>query len=180
VGSGYVAGPRELRLRVQVLHDLLVQFGAGQDRQQLRRPLRRAIVRPAMADGALAQMTCHGQPQGRRQHQEVSATALLRIAVTLSISQYLPQLTAPGSITTGRVQGGFRGREQGDLESAQYRLPVLAAEPPNLGNAGAKFQCCLPAVQATRHEQVEEPLPGFRQSGDDLIKPVPQRCPAGG
>jgi hypothetical protein len=51
-------------------------------------------------------------------------------------SQYLPQFPAPGSVTA-RVRGSFRGRERGDLESAQYRLPVLAAQPPDLGDAGA-------------------------------------------
>jgi len=40
-------------------------------------------------------------------------------------------------VTPRRVKGSFRGRERGDLESAQYRLPVLAAQPPDLGNAGA-------------------------------------------
>jgi hypothetical protein len=131
-----LAGPRELRRRVQVLHDLLVQFGAGQDRQQPRRPPRRVIVTPALAGAALAQVPCHGQPKGSRQHHDVSPAALLRIAVMLSISQYLPQFPAPGSVTTRHAQGSFRGRERGDLESAQYRLPVLAAQPPNLGNVG--------------------------------------------
>ena len=63
-------------------------------------------------------------------------TALLRIAVMPSISQYLPQFPASGS-TTRRVQGSFGGRERGDLESAQYRLPVLAAQPPDLDHGGA-------------------------------------------
>jgi hypothetical protein len=130
-------GPRELRHRAQTLRDLLVQFGAGQHRQQLRRPPAHAIVAPALAGTALAQVPGHGHPKGNGQHRGVSPAALLPIAVPLSISQYLPQFPAPGSVTTRRVQGSFRGRERGDLESAQYRLPVLAAQPPDLGNAGA-------------------------------------------
>jgi hypothetical protein len=116
---------------------LLVQFGVGQDRQQLRRPPRHAIVAPALAGAALAQVPGHGQPKGSRQHHDVSPTALPGIAVMLRISQYLPQFPAPASITPRRVQGCFPGRERGDLKSAQYRLPVLAAQPPNLGNVGA-------------------------------------------
>jgi hypothetical protein len=122
---------------VQALHDLIDQFGIGQDRQQLGRPPRRAVVAPALAGAALAQVPCHGQPKGSRQHHDLSPAAVLRIAVMLSFSQYLPQFPAPGSITTWRAQGSFPGRERGDLESAQYRLPVLPAQPPNLGDVGA-------------------------------------------
>ena len=129
-------------------------------------------------------MPGHGQPKGSRQHHDVSPGALLRSAVLLSIGQYLPQVTAAGSITAGLVPTGFPGREfpgreRGDLESAQYRLPVLAEQPPNLGHVGGQFPCRVPAVQASRHEQVEEPLPGFWQRGHDLLKPVLQRCPPG-
>jgi len=35
----------------------------------------------------------------------------------------------------------------------------------------------VPAIQAPRDEQVEEPLPGFGQRSCDLLKPVTQRCP---
>ena len=174
-----IPGPRELRQRAQALHDLLVQFGAGQHRQQLRPPPARAVVTPALAGTALAQVPGHGHPKGNRQYRSGSTAALLPVAVPLSFSQYLPQFPAPGSATTWRVQGSFRGRERGDLESAQYRLPVLAAQPPDLGNAGAQFQCCVPAVQAPCDEQVEEPLPGFGQRSYDLLKPVTQRCPPG-
>jgi hypothetical protein len=118
VGTGCVAGPRERRHRVRVLHDFLGQFGGGQDRQQPRRPPRHAIVAPALAGAALAQVACHGQSKGSRQHHDVSPTAPLPIAIVLSISQYLPQFPAPGSITAWRVQGSFRGRERRDLESA--------------------------------------------------------------
>jgi hypothetical protein len=135
-GLGRFPGPREFRHRAQVLRDLLVQFGAGQYRQQLRRPLARAVVTPALAGAALAQVPCHGHPKGNRQHRGVPPP-LLPVGVPLSISQYLPQFPAPGSVTARRAQGGFRGRERGDLESAQYRLPVLAAQPLDLGNAGA-------------------------------------------
>jgi hypothetical protein len=137
VRTGCVAGPRERQHRAQALHELLVQFGAGQDRQQLRRPPRHAIVAPALAGAALAQVPCHGQPKGSGQHHDASPAALLQIAVMLSVRQYLPQFPAPGSITAWRVQRSFPGRECGDLESAQYRLAVLAAQPPDLGNVGA-------------------------------------------
>jgi hypothetical protein len=122
---------------VQVLHDLLGQFSAGQDRQQLRRPPRHAVVAPALTGAALAQVPCHGQPKGGRQHHDVPPAAFLQVAVALAISQYPPQFPAPGSVSAWRVQGTFPGRERGDLESAQYRLPVLAAQPPDLGNVGA-------------------------------------------
>jgi hypothetical protein len=131
-----LVGPRELRRLTQALHDLLGQVGASQDRQQPRRPHHRAIVAPAPAGAALAQVPCHAQPECGRQHHDVSPTALLRIAVRPSISQYLPQFPAPGS-TTGRVRRSFGGRERGDLEGAQDRLPVLAAQPPHLGRGGA-------------------------------------------
>jgi hypothetical protein len=134
--TGCVAGPRELRHRVQVLRDLLAQFGAGQNRQQLRTPHRRAIVTPALAGAALAQVPGHGQPKGSGQHHDVTPSPLLLVVVLLSISQYLPQFPAPGRITL-RVQGSLGGGERGDLESPQYRLPVFAAQPPNFGNAGA-------------------------------------------
>jgi len=146
MGSGCGAGPavrpcagvglRGLRRRVQDLHDLVVQFGAGQDRQQLRCPPRHAVVTPVLAGAAQAHVACHGQPQGSRQHHRVTPNALLRVAVTRSVSQYLPQFTAFRSLATQRVQGCFR-RERGDLESAQYRLPVLAPQPPDPGNVGA-------------------------------------------
>lgn len=174
------AGPRDLRHRVRALHDLLVQFGVGQDRQQLRCPPRHAIVAPALAGAALAQVPCYGQPKGSRQHHDAWPAALPRIAVMPSVSQYLSQFPAPGSITTWRVHPSFPGRERGDLESAQYRLPVLAAQPPNLGNVGPQFPCRVPAIQASCHEQIEEPLPGLGQRGHDLLKPALQRCPPGG
>jgi hypothetical protein len=56
MGTWYRAGLPELRHRLQVLHNLLVQFGAGQDRQQLRRPPRHVVVTPALAGSALAQV----------------------------------------------------------------------------------------------------------------------------
>lgn len=174
MGAGGADGPRELQQRVQVLHDLLVQFDPGQNRQQLRTPRRGAFAPPALAGTALAQVPRHGQPEGGRQHHDGPANPLVRIAVRLGVSQYLPQFPAPGSAARC-VQGRLGGGERGNLDGAQYRLPVLAAQPPNLGDVSAKFQCRLLAVQATRHEQVEEPLPGFGQRGHDLPKPVPQR-----
>jgi hypothetical protein len=135
-GLGRIPGPPEFRQDAQGLHDLLVQFAPGQHRQQLCRPPARAVVTPALAGAALAQVPCHGHPKGNRQHRGVPP-AFLPIGVPLSISQYLPQFPAPGSAAARRAQGGFRGRERGDLESAQYRLPVLAAQPLDLGNAGA-------------------------------------------
>ena len=67
----------------------------------------------------------------------MTPAARMRIAVMLSISQCLPQFPAPGTLAPRLVRGSFRGRERGDLEGAQYRLPVLATQPPDLGNAGA-------------------------------------------
>jgi len=67
----------------------------------------------------------------------VTPAALVRTAVALSISQYLPQLPASGSLAPRLAQGRFRGRERSDLEGAQYRVPVLATQPLNLGHAGA-------------------------------------------
>jgi hypothetical protein len=61
----------------------------------------------------------------------------MRIAVLLTSSHHLPQFAAPRSLVPRLVRGSFRGRERGDLEGAQYRLPVLAAHSPNLGNSGA-------------------------------------------
>ena len=93
-------------------------------------------------------MARHGQPQVGGQHHAVPPNALVRTAVPLSISQYQPQFHAPGSLATERVQGSFRGRERGDLESAQYRVAVLAAQPPGLGDVGAQFHRGVPAVQS--------------------------------
>ena len=145
MGTRRVGGPRELRHGVQALRDWLARFGAllarfdvGEDRQQQRRPPCHAIVAPALAGAALAQMPGHGQPNGSGQHHGVSPSARLRIADSVpSISQHLAQFPAPGSIATWGVQAGFPGRERGDLERAQDRLPVLPAQPPNLGNVGA-------------------------------------------
>ena len=81
-------------------------------------------------------MPGHGQPKGGRQHDDVWPGALRRIAVALSVGQYLPQFPAAGS-TTRLVQASFPGRERGDLESPQYGLPVLVAQPPNLGDVRA-------------------------------------------
>jgi len=55
----------------------------------------------------------------------------------LSGSKYLPQFRAPGGLAPRLVQRCVRGRERGDLEGAQYRLPVLATQSSDLGNAGA-------------------------------------------
>jgi hypothetical protein len=123
MGTGCGAGPRELRHEAQVFHDLLAQFGAGQDRQQLRLPPRHAVVTLLLAGDALTQVACHGQPKGSGQHRAGSPPALSRIAVMRSVGQYLPQFPAPGGLTA-RIRGSFR-RERGDLESAQDRLPVL-------------------------------------------------------
>jgi hypothetical protein len=67
----------------------------------------------------------------------VTPAARMRVTVMLGISQYLPQFPAPRTLAPRLARGSFRGRERGDLEGAQYRLPVLAAQSPNLGNAGA-------------------------------------------
>jgi hypothetical protein len=135
----------------RVLHHLLGQFGAGQDGQQPGRPPRHEIGTPVAAGSALACVACHGQPQGSRQHHAVTPNALMRTAVALSSSEYLPEFPAPGSLITQPVRARFRS-ERGDLESAQYRLPVLAAQPPDLGDVGAQFPCRVPAIQASCHE----------------------------
>jgi hypothetical protein len=136
----------------RVLHDLLGQFGVGQDGQQLRRPPRHEIVTPVAAGFTLAYVACHGQPQGCRQHHAVTPNALMRTGVALSgSSKYLPEFPAPGSLITQPVRARFRS-ERGDLESAQYRLPVLAAQPSNLGGVGAQFPCRVPVIQTPCHE----------------------------
>jgi hypothetical protein len=144
-------GPRGLRQMARVLHDLLGQFGVGQDGQQIGRPPRHEIVTPVAAGFALAYVACHGQPQGSRQHHAVTPNALIRIAVALSSSEYLPEFPAPGSLITQPVRARFRS-ERGDLESAQYRLPVLVAQPSNLGDVGAQFSRRVPAIQTSCHE----------------------------
>jgi hypothetical protein len=167
----------ELRHRLQVLHDLLVQFGVGQDRQQIGRPPRHAVVTPVLAGTALAQVAGQGQPHGGGQHRRTAPAVLSRIAVVAaSVSQHLSQFPAPGRPDAGWVRRGFRGGEDGDLESPQDGLPVLATQSPNLGNGRPEFQCRVPAVQAPRHEQVAHPLPGFWQRGHDALQPLPQRC----
>jgi hypothetical protein len=87
MGTGCGAGLPELRRRLRVLHDLLGRFVPGQDRQQLRRPPCHAIVSPALAGSALAQVAGKGQPHGSRQHHEVTPAALVPVAVVLSVSQ---------------------------------------------------------------------------------------------
>jgi len=136
-GTGRGAGRPGLRHRLRVRRDLLVPFGLGQDRQQLRRPPCHAIVTSALADCALAQVAGKGQPHGSRQHYKVTPAELVRTAVVLGLSQYLPQLPALRSVAPRLVRGSFRGGERGDLEGAQDRVPVLAAQPLNLGHAGA-------------------------------------------
>jgi hypothetical protein len=135
----------------RVLHDLLGQFGVSQDGQQFGRPPRHEIVTPVAAGLALAYVACEGQPQGSRQHHAVTPNVLMRTAVALSSSAYLPEFPAPGSLITQPVRARFRS-ERGDLESAQYRLPVLAAQPSNLGDVGAQFPCRVPAIQTPCHE----------------------------
>jgi hypothetical protein len=76
------------------------------------------------------------QPQVSRQHQAVRPNALAYTAVTQAISQYLPHLPAAESFAAQRAQGEFGGRECVDFESAQYRLAVLAAQPPGHGGVG--------------------------------------------
>jgi hypothetical protein len=173
MGTGHGPGLPEPRCRRQVLHDLLAQLGVGQDRQQLGRPPRHAVVAPALAGTALAQVAGQGQPQGSRQHYRVALTALMRIAVVAArISQHLPQFPAPGSPDAGWVLGGFG--EGGDLKGAHEGLPVLATQSPDLGHGRPEFQCRVPAVQAPGHEQVVHPLTGFRQRGHDALQPLPQ------
>ncbi len=159
------------------MNDVLVQLGSCEDRQKLRRPLRHAVGTPLTAVFALPGVAGHGQPQVNGQHHVVPPDALVRTAVVLSVSQHLPQFPAPGCLVTKRVDRGFRGRERGDLESAQYRLPVISAQPPSLGGVGAEFHRGVPAVQSPPHEQVIHLLPRFRQREDDLLQPAPQRCP---
>jgi len=176
MGTWRGSGLPELRHRLQVLPDLFVQFGVGQDRQQLWRPPRHAVVTPILAGTALAQVAGQGQPQGSGQHYRVAPTVLMRISiVAASIRQHLPQLPAPGSPDAGWVHGGCRGAEDGDLEGAQDGLPVLAPQAPNLGHGRPEFQCRVPAVQAPRHEQVVHPLPRLWQRGHDALQPLPQR-----
>ena len=178
MGTWRGAGLPELRYRLQVLHDLLMQFGVGQDREQLGRPARHAVVTPVLAGTALAQVAGQGQPQGSGQRYRAAPTVLLRIAIVAAsiISQHLSQFPAPGSPDAGWVHGRFRGGEGGDLEGAQDGLPVLATQSPDLGNGRPELKGRVPAVQAPRHEQVVHPLPGFWQRGHDALQPLPQRC----
>ena len=179
MGAGCGAEPVEPRRPVRALHDLLVQLGAGQDRQDLGRPPGQVIVTPGLAGAALAQVPYHGQPKGSGQHRDLRRGAVGRIAVAVSVGQQLPQVPASEIIPAWLVTAVFHDRERGDLEGAQYRLPVLAPQPPDLGYVAAEFPCRAPAVQAARHEQVEEPLPGFWQRGRDLLEPVLQRRASG-
>lgn len=87
MGAGYGTEPAEPRRQVQALHDLLVQFGAGQDRQDLRCPPGQVIVTPGLAGAALAQVPCHGQPKGSGQHHDLPPGAVGRIAVAASVGQ---------------------------------------------------------------------------------------------
>ena len=177
MGTWPGAGLPELQHRLQVLHDLLVQFGVGQDRQQLGRPPPHAVVTPMLAGTALAQVAGQGQSQGSGQHDRVAPTVLMRIAtVAAIISEHLSQFPAPGSLDPGRHHGGFRVGEGGDLEGALDGLPVLATHSPDLGNGRPEFECRVRAVQAPRHEQVVHPLPGFWQRGHDALQPLPRRC----
>ena len=54
----------------------------------------------------------------------------------MSVSQEVPQFPAPGSRAAKHVERQIRIRERGDLEGAQYRLPVLTTQSPDLGNHG--------------------------------------------
>ncbi|HEX6519167.1 MAG TPA: hypothetical protein VF070_04020 [Streptosporangiaceae bacterium] len=135
----------------RILHDSLGQFGLGQDGQQLGRPPCRENLTPVAARFALAYVASHGQPQGSRQHHAVTPNALMRGGASLSSSEYLPQFPAPGSLITQPVRAHFRS-ERGDLESAQYRLPVLATQPSDLGDVGAQFPRRVPAIQTSCHE----------------------------
>jgi hypothetical protein len=162
--------------RLQVLDDLLVQFGAHQDRQEVRCPLRGAIVTPVAAGVAVAHVGCHGQPQVSGQHQAVRLDALRHPPVTLGVKKQLPQFPAPEILAVHRGQGSRGGREGSDLESAQHGLAVLTAQPLSLGDAGAQFERGIPAVHGALHEQVVQLLPGFWQRGHDLLEPVLQRC----
>jgi hypothetical protein len=162
-----------LRQRLQVLHDLLEYFDVGQDRQQLGRPPRHAVVTPVLAGAALVQMAGQGQPGGCRQHDGVPPAVLLLIAVTVSVSQQVPQFPAPGGPAAKQVQRQVRIGERGDLKGAQYRLPVLATQSANLGDGGPEFRGRVAAVQAPDDEQLVHPLPGFGQRGHDLLQPAP-------
>jgi hypothetical protein len=168
-GTCRAVGSRGLGDRAQILDDLFVQFGARDDRENLLCPPRHAVVPPLAAGAALAHVARHGQPQLRRQHKVVPPNALMRIATTPSIGKYLPQLPAPEGLAPQRVHVGFRGRERGDLESAQYRLAVLAPQPPGASDVGAQFRRRVSAVQGPSHEQVVHLLPGFGQRGHDLL-----------
>jgi len=66
----------------------------------------------------------------------VTPAVRLGIAVTVSVSQEVPQFPAPGSRAAKHVERQIRIRERGDLEGAQYRLPVLTTQSPDLGNHG--------------------------------------------
>jgi hypothetical protein len=120
-------------------------------------------------------MVRQAQPRSCRQHDGVTPAVLTRIAVAVSTGQYVPQFRAPSRAAAKRIQGQIRIRERGDLEAAQYRLPVLTTQAPDLGNGGTQFHCRDPAVQASCHEQVVHPLPGFRQRGHDALQPIPER-----
>lgn len=137
MGAAGGAEPVEPRRQVQAFHDLLVQFGAGQDRQDLRRPPGQVIVTPGLAGGALAQVPYHGQPKGSGQHHDLPPGAVGRIAVAAGLGQQLPQFPAAGIIAAWLVTVGFPDRERGDLERTQQRLPVLAPQPPDLSDVGA-------------------------------------------
>jgi hypothetical protein len=90
MGTGPGAGLPELRHRLQALHDLLVEFSPGQDRQQFWRPPPHAIVAPVLAGTALAQVAGQGQPPGSGQRCRAAPTVLMRIAiVAASIGQDL-------------------------------------------------------------------------------------------
>lgn len=126
MSTGCGVGPPELRHNAQVFHDLLTQFGAGQDWQQFWRPPRHGVVALPLTGAALAEVACDGHPKGSGQYYDVPPPVLSRIAVLKGVGNYLSQFPAPGSLTA-RVRGSFSGRQRGDLESAQDRLLVLAA-----------------------------------------------------
>ena len=85
----------------------------------------------------MAHVAGQDHPQVSRQHHKVTAAAPVLIAVMLSGSHYLPDFPASRRLAPRLVVGALRRRERGDLEGAQYRLPVLVTQPSNLGNAGA-------------------------------------------
>lgn len=146
---------------------MVVQFCAGQDRQQLWCPPRHEIVAPRLAGAAQAHVAGHDQPQGSGQHQPVTANALRRNGVTHTVSHNLPQFLAPGGRACQRIPGGLRGHERVDLEGAQHRLSVLNAQPANPGNVGAQLSRRAAAVQAACYQQLVQPLPRFGQRGHD-------------